>query len=304
MPTRGKNEPDFAKEGSTIVTVTPDMAYDWLTTYKYEHQRPLRQDHVSFLAEAMRRGEFTLSTLRLATFRGETHLLDGQHRLTALFDCGIPQRFAVISQLCNTEEELRRAYYTIDIGMARTLVDAYRGNKELEATGLNDAQIRSVSAATQIILSRFSNEGGGVERSKYAGKSRDERLRQVIIWKNEAKSFFDATHGGSREMVTRLKAGVVVGVGLITFRHQPALAADFWRKVAMNDGLARLSPEGRLAHYLLVNRFQRTGLKLYARTIAAHWNARYNGREEVKNLPVRRDTEPMLIEGTPWDGSI
>lgn len=103
-----------------IVTVTPQMAADWLSLNC--NNRTLRRATVEGLKSAFRRGEY-IQTHQGIAFAQNGELLDGQHRLTAiseLRDGAFPM--LVIRGLDN------EAFRVMDIGVKRTPADALRSD--------------------------------------------------------------------------------------------------------------------------------------------------------------------------------
>jgi hypothetical protein len=100
-----------------IVNVTPDMAEAWLTKAR-EHDgpvnRPLSTQRVGLLAAAMRRGEWRLTHQGIA-FNPEGFLIDGQHRLQAVVNCGRTVPIAVSRGDID--------FHVLDIGKVRTTHD-------------------------------------------------------------------------------------------------------------------------------------------------------------------------------------
>ena len=87
--------------------ITPRIAAELLTQNSIN--RPMSVSHVRRLAESMKRGEWDLNgtTIKVST---SGRLLDGQHRLTACVDAGVPFDSLVVYGL---EDE---AFATIDQG--------------------------------------------------------------------------------------------------------------------------------------------------------------------------------------------
>lgn len=78
------------------VTVTPQMASTLLENNK--RNRTLKRQHVAFLCEEIRNGrwKFNGDAIRVAT---DGSLIDGQHRLEAVVQTGIPIETLMVSGL-------------------------------------------------------------------------------------------------------------------------------------------------------------------------------------------------------------
>ena len=94
-----------------IVTVTPDVALEWLTANT--HNRHLSKIAVAKIVEDIGAGRWK-DNGETVKFSKTGVLLDGQHRLTAIYMAGVTVRLMVVTGL---EDDVQP---TIDIGMART----------------------------------------------------------------------------------------------------------------------------------------------------------------------------------------
>ena len=81
---------------SETVLVTPELAELWLKSM-IANRRPSKA-HVKFLASMMRRGQFR-TTHQGVAFDWFGRLIDGQHRLLAIIEAGIPQQMIVTRNL-------------------------------------------------------------------------------------------------------------------------------------------------------------------------------------------------------------
>jgi hypothetical protein len=107
-----------------IATISPADAKQIL---EYNvNNRNLRPGRVEQFVGAMRRGEWVFNgdAIRIAK---SGRLLDGQHRLVAVAQSGVPQRFVKITGLDDVTQE------TMDAGAKRTLADILklRGEKDV-----------------------------------------------------------------------------------------------------------------------------------------------------------------------------
>lgn len=98
-----------------IITITPDMASALLEANT--HNRPISRARVRMYADAMKRGQWKVNGESIKTSRnpltGEIRLLDGQHRLVACIESGMPFKTLAVSDL---EEAV---FSVIDRGKAR-----------------------------------------------------------------------------------------------------------------------------------------------------------------------------------------
>ncbi len=99
-----------------IKTITPDLAFSWLQ--KNRDNRKVRVTWVRQLTGIIQRGEFKLTHQGIA-FSSTGRLLDGQHRLLAIVDAGIPVEMVVS---WNVDES---AFDSLDVGQKRSFSDMY-----------------------------------------------------------------------------------------------------------------------------------------------------------------------------------
>lgn len=101
-----------------IITVTPPMAEEWLT-HNYDGNRNIRQNYVAQLAMVMSSGRYVSENGQTIVFGEDDGVLyDGQHRLQAIVQSGVPQTLLVV-WITNGKE----AYKTIDNGTKRNAAD-------------------------------------------------------------------------------------------------------------------------------------------------------------------------------------
>lgn len=99
---------------SEIITVSPEMAKQWLSKVKVN--RKMRIKYVDFLSEEIKKGRF-IYTGDPIRFDIEGYLIDGQHRLSAIIQSNIPVTLSVIEGLSPD------SFYKIDTGISRSLSD-------------------------------------------------------------------------------------------------------------------------------------------------------------------------------------
>ncbi len=95
------------------VRVSPATAAKWLEEFNYEDNRPIRQRWVDYLARQMAKGMWQDNGEPLI-FDVEGHMLDGQHRLSAVVKSGVTITFDVRRGVAT------EAFTTIDQAASRT----------------------------------------------------------------------------------------------------------------------------------------------------------------------------------------
>ena len=100
---------------SEVTTITPADATNWLRANC--KNRPVRKRHVEFLASEIKNGNWQVNGQAIIIADNE-QVLDGQHRLLAIIEAGIPIKTMV------TYGVPEAAFATIDTGAVRTSADA------------------------------------------------------------------------------------------------------------------------------------------------------------------------------------
>lgn len=96
------------------VTIDPDMAMQWLD--QNTHNRPIRATQVRYF-ERLLKTDKAATTHQGVAFDETGKLLDGQHRLTAIRNTGIPWTMWVAFD-CHADD-----FNKIDVGAKRTIAD-------------------------------------------------------------------------------------------------------------------------------------------------------------------------------------
>lgn len=100
-----------------VIDVTPAMAKEWLKGN--QQNRPIRKSYVHALAQSMKRGEWAVTHQAIAL--NGTRLVDGQHRLLAVVQSGLPRVTMTVARDADSA-----TFDAIDIGVKRSLSDIYR----------------------------------------------------------------------------------------------------------------------------------------------------------------------------------
>lgn len=282
---------------SEIETFTPDRAQQMLTTCRYERQRAVRAHHVTALAEAMQRGVFQLSEIQVYYVGDRGYLINGQHRLHAIIESGIPQVLNVVRVTVDSEEEVAEAYSSFDRPLTRSFSDVYSAHGLSDELGVIPSLLTKAGSAVSVIRAGFQ------PTISWSARAPDIRVALLRAWADDARAYFSAITAADSLYAKRLEAAGVCAVGLVTFRYRPDLATQFWTSVAGNDGLRRESPEQALIKFLIETKVGTGGVSSakLSRAVAAAWNASYD-RRDLKILKVFDQTAPILIKGTPYNG--
>jgi hypothetical protein len=104
-----------------VQTVTPEIATHFLQ--KNQGNRDYRKSWVAHLSRIIKNGEWMVTHQGIALDK-TGNLIDGQHRLLAIIDSGMPVQINV------TYDAEANTYECIDLGVKRNLADVTRFNKK------------------------------------------------------------------------------------------------------------------------------------------------------------------------------
>lgn len=206
------------KSSAEIRTITPKEASDLLQN-KWEEQRTIRQRAVTRMAHDMETGNWKMGPDAILVVQGK--LANGQHRMSAVVECGKPQQFLVME---SNDEEL---YKVIDGGLKRTVADALIGFKY---AALLPSIARWVKA--------YDN-GAIARRSKNSQQAQDMTRTEHINYCISKQSIFElaaefvmALYGPSR----LLPASIGGALYVIGTEKKIAKTSDFLTAVYTDQG--------------------------------------------------------------------
>jgi hypothetical protein len=274
------------------ITVTPDMASTVLQGVNYERQRHHLPRHSAYLAEAIARDEFSkYSDIHFVVRDGIVRLVNGQHRLHAVVKAGKPVLFCVHFQRATTNEEVEAMYSKFDVGRRRSLSDSLGSSCEI--AGLSKKEAEAFGVAVKKIRMGFSTDMKNAPMDAVFEVSNYESVKQMMRdWEYEAEKYFEAVRTVNRALFLR---SPVIAVGLLTFRHQPEKALEFWTETASDDGLRIGDPRKALVNWLRQHNSQNAPTWQHRATIAC-WNAFFEDR--VYRSVRTRSEASLRIAGT------
>lgn len=214
-----------AKREETIATtvehVTPEMATEWLAMNT--DNRPVKQQVVDRYVRIIKAGLWSLNGESIK-FGPGGRLLDGQHRLWAVVEAGMPITTLVMR---NVPEE---AFSTIDTGVKRTVGDTLFLHGEKNSNNLGAA----LGAAWK--LDNLSS----AELVRWGGTTPSTAELEIYLQDNPGirDSLDKVASGLSHVMSASMAAALHYAFG----RRDKALADRFFEELASGAGLEATSP--------------------------------------------------------------
>lgn len=282
---------------SRIIQIDPAVAWRILDEMNFHGQRRVKKGRVAERLEAIQTGSWepAVSEITIAELPdGSMYLIDGQHRLYAIFTHGKPVRSGVKIVKADDEDHARRMYTLFDIKTSsRSESELVSAANLPELLGIKQATANSVISAIGVIengMEPTHQNSGQVNQFKF-------RHEQAVYWDREARKaeqVMDAADGAMRK---KLRRAGTTAVMLYTLRHQPELAEEFWMGVAEGDALRKNDPRNKLRLDMLT-RYTNTGsARQVIQQPALAWNAFFEGRD----LKIIKCIEGagIVLSGTP-----
>jgi hypothetical protein len=275
------------------VDITPALAKRILDESCYAYQRKIRPWLIKKHAAAMRLNRFVPGVqITFGLLEGELIGVNLYHRMNAVVESGKTVRFMIHIVPCANVAALENLYSIFD--------EPASGRKLMETAGavLEDAELGSHATAAllravQVIEARYHTPD--VDSDATIMHTASARNAKARLWLPAAKAYFAAIAGAHKEVFDALHRRAVVAAALLVFKHQAAIAAEFWGGLAADDGLSRIDPRKTLAEHLRRREdTRRVEMDVYA--VARAWNAFYEGRK-LKVIRVRESH--FGFSGTP-----
>lgn len=299
----------------TTKVIGPQEAEAMLVSYKYEHQRKPSKPWVKYLAEEMRAGTFDQSTtVRVSRVNGTGYLIDGQHRLMAVIESGLPQRFVIVENKESDPDRIADMYTRIDQNRKRTTDERFRTLDLADRWGITPTQVNQLGAAVRLIHVGWSSTVTSVPLHQ------DDHLKLMDDYASAYADFLlvAMTSGGikTRGILVALRRAATVSVGIITFRYSRDKYGDlvdkFWDGAINDDGVANSDPRkfanrhmnetGMIGGTLVSNRSQIMTPRASSRILAACFNDYVQGKYRKQMPKIVDYSAPMLILGSPFNG--
>lgn len=247
-----------------ILWVTPEMALDWLTR-NGTSQRKIKKNHLASLVEDLNAGRWRLNGEPII-LDDQDQLINGQHRLNASIETGVPILTLVVRGLP------AEVYTTMDITSKRTSADTLKTSGFKNTSALGAAALllrryqRGLIGKTQIVLSPIAIE---------------ETVREFPGLEDSA----GATTTCSK--VVRSAAAAVFCHYILNGIDEPA-ATEFFDKIASGADLGKHNPILTLRNKLRDDRPTADEVTFF---IFKAWNA-WRKNKTLANLR-RGDDEPL-----------
>jgi hypothetical protein len=233
-----------------VMTITPAIAQEW--TSLNTRNRSVRYTKVAQLARDMAAGKWVLNgeTVKIAA---DGTILDGQHRLYACTQAGVPFETVVIRGLPLEAQD------TIDTGMVRRMSD------QLAIRGEASPAALAAVARWAFRWLHGAKMGGGTDREPTHGEMLalieiDPRIREAAAWAEKARRSFKSVkastwgmgwlllHGSDHVAAEVFLEKVMTGEDLTAGHPALAFRNRIWKA---REGGERLSQYEQLGYLIM-----------------------------------------------------
>ena len=243
---------------TSVITITPEQATTWLNKSKHNN-RPISRASVSKISRALKNGEWALNGQPII-ISDEDDLIDGQHRLLACKETGIPITSLIV------EGVPASTYSTMDNGRLRSLSDTL--------SGLGYTNTLKLSSALRLLIWYEDNDGTKFNAGKYSNRMGEDRIA----------GFSDldvcVRMGDIKQLRMLGSVGAFIFVVYHARSYDPKMATDFFGMLASGLGLLEGSPIAALRNRLIRAKgddLRMSPVRVAAMTVIA-WNAVVEGR--------------------------
>ena len=253
-----------------MIVVTPAIALAYLAMNA--GNRPLTESHVLSLSESMTRGEWVFNGDSIRITKAG-NLIDGQHRLSAISRCGIPQRVMVVTGLDDD------AFLTIDCGRVRGAQDS------LSIQGYQCTTTLSAIARYVINI-----QSGSLSLCGQSPRNKSTSTQILNVIKSNPEMQESARYGQAK------KSRKYFGPALLAFshfwliRHDHVAGTNFLDEIETGEYSYKFSPALALKEKLIDNAV--SSKKLNREEKAAYVFAAFNkymDGTQVKRLSLKKD---------------
>lgn len=284
--------------------VTPTTAAHWLNNFNYEHQRKLRQYHVSTLANEMTAGRFRNRTqINFCEFGGRYFLTNGQHTLNAIVTSQVSCELSVIVLSCSSMSEVADDFSRHDTHLTRQMADSLVAHEIDQQLDVTKTELNWISAACFYYMYMLQE----INTKARSQISHDVKLEAVMKYGELAKSALHTINEPGAKGKTFLVRKTTLACAMFVYNSDSSLCDDFYGEISRDDGLKRGDPRKALLEYMRDT--TTTGGGYYAKSAkksapdhilvksqATAFNA-YIERRDLKIIKTDRDARKAKFKG-------
>lgn len=241
--------------------ITPEEAHEILSWYN-DNNRPLTKGRVATYVQAIESGKWGFNGAPIR-FKQDGSLLDGQHRLNAVYKSGVTQKFAIVGGLDDY------AFTTMDYGKTRNGADvlyiAEKGNSD-------DPNPKNLVGLTKVINSALQwveayNIVLSKDKPEALSRATTKNYDILDVLKNHRPLIESAKYVKSLDLNKKGAVQLGLNEGQVAFIHYEiskidnTLATEFLNQVCRGIGVAENSVADVLRQFLIKNKQEKKSYK-------------------------------------------
>jgi hypothetical protein len=283
--------------------ITPEIAQQWLASWNYEHQRPIRAYHVNNLAQEILQGRFREKTqINFCQLGGEFYLTNGQHTLSAIIKAQLPVLLSVIVLDVHSKQQIADDFTRHDTHLTRQLavsLVAHEINKTLEVTA---TELNWIAAAVNYYA--WMIKASSLKSSTQM--TNDVKLNQILKYGALARDALRTYHEPNAKRRDYMVKRTTLACAMHVYNWNPDACALFYGEISRDNGLLIGDPRKTLLDYMRETRSNGGGSistvkksvpdHYYPKAHAQAFNAFVN-RKQLKIIRVNIDATEAVFNG-------
>lgn len=283
--------------------ITPEIAQQWLSSWNYEHQRPIRSYHVTNLANEIIQGRFREKTqINFCQLGDMFFLTNGQHTLSAIIKAQQPVLLSVVVFEVHTKQQIADDFTRHDTHLTRQLsvsLVAHEINKKLEVT---TTELNWITAA----VNYYAWMVGESPLKSNTVMTNDVKLNLVVKYGELARSALRTFHEPNAKRKDYMVKRTTLACAMHVYNWNPDACSLFYGEISRDNGLLIGDPRKTLLDYMRETRSYYGGhVSIVKKAVPYHYfvkaqalafNAFIN-RKQLKIIRVNPELVEVIFDG-------
>ena len=284
--------------------ITPEIAQQWLASWNYEHQRPIRAYQVNSLANEITNGRFREKTqINFCQLGDDFHLTNGQHTLSAIIKAKQPVLLSVVVLIVQNKKQIADDFTRHDTHLTRQLavsLVAHEINKTLEVTA---TELNWITAA----VNYYAWMIGESYLKSNTQMTNDVKLNLVVKYGALARDALRVYHEPNSKRRDYMVKRTTLACAMHVYNWNPEACVAFYGEISKDNGLLIGDPRKTLLDYMRETRSDYgRGLGPVARKAVPYhyfvkaqaiaFNAFIN-RKQLKFIKVTPEAKEAIFDG-------
>jgi hypothetical protein len=271
---------------AATITITPQLARQWLDSTDHSIQRRLSSDHVAYLAKEMKNGHWDLNGQPIQIDKSG-NVVNGQHRLNACIESNTPFTSLVV--------------FNVETSAIKTIDEGARARGISDFLDIRYNAKHSVTAASAIKTIVFWDAGWrkSTHHSSSGTATKTPKLSpaETEAFIKENPGFFDficeasSLHQAGDNLVSK---SLFCGLLWLVERENPVHARSFFTKLSLSTDLSKGSPVLFLRNWLKSQKPERRSKGKIIGMIIKCFNYYAKGINVVKRVEAPKDVPDII----------